>query len=289
MFRKNLRPAVTATVLVVTIVVFTYYLGRHPEALRQLGNLSLAKLAELLGLYGVFLITLVWIQRATLSLCDITLGRKESMLLVMYSSIVNFFGPLQSGPAFRAIYLKRKHGVKLKNYTVATLVYYAFFAGFSGLFLLTYFMGTWALGGIILAIGLTPLVLRCRQLIPARFQNLKLEHIGNLAMATLAQVSTVAVIFYVELGSFGQHISAVPALIYSGAANFALFVSLTPGAIGFRESFLLFSQHLHHISSDQIVTASLIDRGVYVLFLGILVVITASLHAKQYLGGTDKK
>ena len=288
MFRNKLRPVLATTVLIVTVVVFMYYLRHHPEALRQLGKIPLPILGLLLGLYGVFLVTLIWIQRATLLLCEVTLGRKESMLLVMYSSIINFFGPLQSGPAFRAAYLKRKHDVKLKKYAVATLFYYAFFAAFSGLFLLTYFIGLWALGGIVLAVSFVPFVLRHDHLLPSRFQLLKLEHVGTLAAATLAQVSTVAVIFYVELGSFGQHISTVPALIYTGAANFALFVSLTPGAIGFRESFLLFSQHLHHISSSQIVTASLIDRGVYVLFLGILILVTASLHTKQYLTHTKE-
>jgi uncharacterized membrane protein YbhN (UPF0104 family) len=283
MFRKSVRPVVAVSVLIITIAVFIYYTRHHPEALRQLRLLSLSKLGLLLALYGVFLAILIWIQRATLALCDLTLGPKESMLVVMYSSIINFFGPLQSGPAFRAAYLKKRHNISLRNYTLATLLYYGFFAAFSGMFLFTYFMGIWALVGSALVVALAPLLIKHTGLTPQRFRKLRLKHVGDLAVATLAQVSTVAVIFYVELGSFGQHISAVPALIYTGAANFALFVSVTPGAIGFRETFLLFSQNLHHISGNQIVVASLIDRGVYILFLAILIIFTTALHAKSYL------
>ncbi len=283
MSRKLLRSLLAASVLIVTTAAFAYYLSHHPEAIGQLRQLPPMTLVTLLLLYCLFLVALTWIQRATLALCDITLGRKESLLLVMYSSIINFFGPLQSGPAFRAAYLKRRHNVKLKNYTLATLLYYVFYAIFSGLFIMTYFVGLWGLLAIIAVIALTPLLLRNPRFMPARFHNLRLEHIGQLAAATLAQVSTLAVIFYVELSSVGRHIAAIPALIYTGAANFALFVSVTPGAIGFRESFLVFSQRLHHIVNDQIVSASLIDRGIYVVFLGLLALFVFGLHAQNYL------
>ncbi|HEX8182229.1 MAG TPA: lysylphosphatidylglycerol synthase transmembrane domain-containing protein [Candidatus Saccharimonadales bacterium] len=288
MVRKHLRSAVAVIVLLATCIAFTYYVRQNPEIIRQITKLSLADLGLLLALYGVFLGTLVWIQRETLELCEIKLGRKESMLLIMYSSIINFFGPLQSGPAFRAAYLKRRHNIKLKNYTIATLLYYAFYAAFSGLFILAYFVGLWVLAGICLIVVLAPLIVRRAHWLPVRFQRLKLQHVGSLAVATLAQVTMFAIIFYVELGSFGQQISAVPALIYTGAANFALFVSVTPGAIGFRESFVVFSQSLHHLPSSQVVTASLIDRGVYVLYLLILIVIATSMQAKKYLSNGPK-
>jgi len=70
-------------------------------------------------------------------------------------------------------------------------------------------------------------------------------------------------------------------VIYTGAANFALFVSITPGAIGFRESFLLFSQHLHHIDSSTIVAANLIDRSVYIVLLLLLAAGIFGTHAQR--------
>lgn len=277
--RRLVRNIVTVAVLLATVAAFAYYIQGHPETVGQLRRLPLATFLGLLALYVVFMATLAWIQRATLLLCDITLPGRESFLLTAYSSIINFFGPLQSGPAFRAAYLKRRHNVNLKKYTVATLAYYGLFASFSGLFILTYFFGLWALLGITVAVLAIPLILARPNLLPARFRNLQLRHIGQLASATLAQVVMMAVIFYVELNSLGNHVGKVATLIYTGAANFALFVSVTPGAIGFRETFVSFTQGLHYIASNQIVTASLIDRGTYIIFLAVLAAVVFGLHA----------
>jgi uncharacterized membrane protein YbhN (UPF0104 family) len=63
----------------------------------------------------------------------------------------------------------------------------------------------------------------------------------------------------------------------------ALFVSLTPGAIGIREAFLTFSQQLHHIDTSTIVAANIIDRAVYLVFLGVLFIFVFSLHARDKL------
>jgi uncharacterized membrane protein YbhN (UPF0104 family) len=85
--------------------------------------------------------------------------------------------------------------------------------------------------------------------------------------ATLLQLMIQAIIYYLELSYVVPNLSFGQVLAYTGAANFALFVSITPGAIGFRESFLLFSQKIHHIDSSSIVLATTIDRTIYVLVL----------------------
>jgi uncharacterized membrane protein YbhN (UPF0104 family) len=286
MYKRYIRPVVAGLIVVLTIAVFAYYIIHNPEIIRQLKHMPAGTFFVVLSLYLVFMLCLAWIQRATLELCNIRLGRKESTLLVMYSSIINFFGPLQSGPAFRAAYLKRKHNVKLKQYGVATLLYYGFYALFSGLFIATYFIGIWALLLIILAVACTPFALRnpvLLTLVPARFRSLKLEYVGQLAVATLAQVCTLAAIFYVELHSISEKVALVPSLIYTGAANFALFVSITPGAIGFREAFLTLTRHFHGISTDLIVAANLLDRSVYLIFMALLALVVFGLHTGNYL------
>jgi uncharacterized membrane protein YbhN (UPF0104 family) len=58
---------------------------------------------------------------------------------------------------------------------------------------------------------------------------------------------------------------------------------LTPGAIGFREAFLIFSQNLHHIPNDIIVAANILDRAVYIVFLCLLFLVVLALHANKTL------
>lgn len=284
MRRSIWKPLIAIIVLLATITAFIHFFATHPEARQQLSQLSPLVIAILLALYAGFLVSLVLILKATLSLCRTSLPTTETLLLTIYSSIINFFGPLQSGPGFRGLYLKKRYGTKLKNYTLATLMYYGFFALWSGLCLLSGLIGGYGVFGLSL-LGFVGLGILLWAPSPwrERLQQFPLRAIAGLALASLLQVVLVVVIYAVELKTVSPGVTTQQAIIYTGAANFALFVSLTPGAIGFRESFLLFSQQLHHIDSASIVSASLIDRGMYVLFLGLLGVLALSLHAKDRL------
>jgi len=203
------------------------------------------------------------------------------MLVTAYSSIINFFGPLQSGPAFRAIYLKKRHKVSLKRYALASLVYYFFYAFFSWICLLSGLVGWWALVlGIIGLIGLLAL----SNLPSKRIMEIKtLNKRGVIltASATALQVMILIAIFYIELKSVDPKITLHQAITYTGAANFALFVSITPGAIGFRESFVLATQQLHNIPNITVVAASLLDRAVYVSMLLLLAIGIFGSQAKK--------
>ena len=111
--------------------------------------------------------------------------------------------------------------------------------------------------------------------------NLSPANLSYLLLVTVLQAAFQIAIYAVELHSVNSHISLEQSMTYTGAANFALFVALTPGAIGIRESFLLFSRSLHHISSANIVSASIIDRAVFLVFLAILFVVTIIFHTKN--------
>lgn len=275
------RPIAVVIILAATIAAFTAYFIDHPEVREQLSNTPLWLLVALLLGYTVFIGCLALINSATLRLCRVQLSRGESTLLTIYSSIINFFGPLQSGPAFRAVYVKRKHGVKLRNYTSATLIYYLMYAIFSGMFLLSGILGWWLL--VLSILGVATLFLLTRSNLPQlqRFKQLKLGNWYFLAGATLLQVCIQAVIYYMELHWVAGGVSWSQVIVYTGAANFALFVAITPGAIGFRESFLLFSQNLHGIDSSAIIIANTIDRAVYVSLLLILSVGMFATHAQR--------
>ena len=91
----------------------------------------------------------------------------------------------------------------------------------------------------------------------------------------------IGIRYYFALRAAGTEVSLGQLVSYTGAANFALFVSITPDGIGIREAFLLFAQGIHHVSTQAIVTASLIDRATYVVFLGLLFIIALGIHARD--------
>ncbi len=281
--RITWRATAAILILLITIAAFSNYFATHPQVRHLLRDTSPALLLTLLALYVLFVGTMALINSATLRLCGTRLIGRESLLLTMYSSVINFFGPLQSGPAFRALYLKKLHGTNLKNYGSATLVYYGFYAFFSGLFLVSGILGWWliplSLVGLIVAVQ----AYRSQLSLAVRIRKLNLSAWYYLAVATFLQVSVQAVIYFVELRSIVPGIHLGQVIIYTGAANFALFVSLTPGAIGFRESFLVFSEKLHHVSNNAIVVANTIDRAVYVSLLLVLAIVIFTTHAHKKL------
>lgn len=288
MFRFPWRPIAVVSILLVTVGVFINFFVTHDAVRQQIRQTTPGVLVTLLALYLIFMLSLGLVFQATLKLCRTALPIREVTLVTMYSSIINFFGPLQSGPAFRGVYLKKKHKVSLKNYTAATLAYYGFYALFSGLFLLSGVLGWWFIAGLALSV-LIFIGLRYVKLpIIERFWQLDLRGLYAMAIATFIQILIITTLFFVELKTVDPQVSLGQTIVYTGAANFALFVSITPGAIGFRESFLVLSQQLHHISNSTIVAANLLDRTAYISMLLLLVVFIFGTHARNRLVAATK-
>jgi uncharacterized membrane protein YbhN (UPF0104 family) len=281
---RRFKTILAILILAATAAAFIYYFVHHPETFDKLGDIPTLNLVAIFLIYICFNGSIALILLATVKLCNVTIKTRDGVLLTMWSSIINFFGPLQSGPAFRALYLKKVHNISLKNYGLATLLYYGFYAAFSGLFLLSGVIA-WPLLLVLAFLGLIAgyFALRLPIKLMQRLRALPLNQIYSLALATLLQVVLITIIYVIELKSINSAITIHQAIIYAGAANFALFVSITPGAIGFREAFLIFSQNLHHISPSTIIAANVIDRAAYILLLGVLFIAAISIHAKDRL------
>jgi uncharacterized membrane protein YbhN (UPF0104 family) len=284
--KKKIKIALGFSILAVTVAVFARYMATHPELMRELRDTNPALIVLLIALYLVWFLALVVILRVSLRLYGKTMSRQENLLLNAYSTLVNFFGPGQSGPAFRGIYLKKRIGLRVKHYIFATLLYYGFYAVLSAFLLFVGSRPWWQT--TLLMIGAT-----AGSLVIIRWYGKKSQvkdepginpvNLSWLFAATAVQMVAQVAIYYAELRGVDSSISFAQALTYTGAANFALFAALTPGAIGIREAFLVFSQNLHHIGNSIIVAANVIDRAVYLLFLGLLFILVISLHAKDKL------
>ena len=282
--KRELKIVLGPVILIGTLAAFAYYLQGHPQVIDRLKSTSVGTVAKILLLYTGTLLTLVVLLYASLPLYKKSIGLRENFLLNAYSSLVNFFGPGQSGPGFRAAYLKIKHGILLKQYIFMTLIYYSFYTVFSGLLLFAAVLPWWQTGLLLFAIsafssGLIKLFVRRERSVvvdvpPAVF----LKAISLIAAATLVQVSLIAAVYSIELRSLDPGLGLSQIIAYTGVANFSLFVALTPGSIGIREAFLLFTQDLHGVSKDIIITANVLDRAIYILFLGTLFLVILAMH-----------
>lgn len=275
---NNLRKYVGFILIALTVSIFGIYLKNHPDTFKPLFEVPFATIPILLILYFFFLMTNYLITVITIKACGKSFPNFSSFLLTIYSTVVNFFGPLQSGPGFRAVYLKAKLGIRIKEYTLITLIYYACFAFISicMLFVPTF---PWLFIPITLVFaGL---------LVYGRKNILKGGMVGYLIkpifLITVLQLIVVSAIYFIGLKAVGADIDLKSLLAYTGSANLALFVSFTPGAIGIRESFIYFAQSIHGIPTQDIINASIIDRSIYVVFLLMLFVFSALVHVKDKL------
>ncbi|MGH7142160.1 MAG: lysylphosphatidylglycerol synthase domain-containing protein [Candidatus Saccharimonadales bacterium] len=289
---KTLRRVVSIVLLIAALSFGVYYLIKHRSLLTQLAHTPVWVIIVVLLLYVVMLGVLLVVLDANLRLCSTKIKNQENFLLNAYTLLINFFIPGQNGPVYRGYYLKRCYGLKVRNYIAITLLYYLIY-GIISLMLISLGSQPWwytlPLGILMIVAGivLARLYARRSKFHIAEF-NFGLKNIAYLVLAVILQAIIQIIIYAVELhGSSRAHIALHQVITYTGAADLALFVALTPGAIGIREAFLVFTEHLHHISSGHILVANVIDRSVYLVFLLIILVVTLSLHARQKL--SDKK
>lgn len=285
--KGRLKSILAVIILAITVAAFTYYLAGHPKTIDRLQSLPPGTLMLLLFLYAIWFLALILVTRISLSIYSKKMGRQENLLFNAYSSLINFFGPGQSGPIFRGAYLKKRHNLGIRQYVFATLLYYGFYAVISAMFMVIGSRPWWQTGLLMLVVAIGSFVIiRWYARKKAHITNepgLNITNVSLLFGVTALQMIIQVVIYAVELHSAGAHASLGQILAYTGVANFALFVSLTPGAIGFREGFLLFSEGLHHLQSAVIVAANIIDRAVYLVFLGLLFILVITMHAKDKL------
>jgi uncharacterized membrane protein YbhN (UPF0104 family) len=279
--KKQFKTILGFAVLGITIGIFTWYLHNHPEIINQLKHVHPGVLASLMALYAIWFGALAVVLQISIRMYQKHMKARENFLLSAYSSLINFFGPGQSGPGLRAVYLKKRHNVGIKQYIFATLLYYACYAIISALMMFVGSRPWWQTAILVLlAGGGSAFVLKWyAKKSKLHEQSAAMRFGGWMFIATAVQLLAQLAIYFIEVHAVNSHISFSQIVTYTGAANFALFAALTPGAIGIREAFLVFTHDLHHISNNVIVAANVIDRAAYIVFLGALFLVVFSLHA----------
>ena len=285
--KKNLRIIITIGLLLAAVVVFGFYISKHSYLIDRLKHISPLIIIWLVLLYSLWFLALSLIIKYSLAMCRKSIGSSENVLLNAYSVIVNFFLPGQGGPAVRGAYLYKKHKLKIRLYIFVTLVYYLIYGLVNSILAFSDTSLWWLLIPII--IGSIALGIIGGRKYLSRFKiqiseiEINFKVICYLFLATVFQVLIVLAINFVELHSVNSSISMRQMIVYTGVENLAIFVALTPGAIGIREAFLIFSRKLHHISVANIISASIIDRAIFLIVLAILLIFVIATHAKNKL------
>lgn len=275
-----------AVVALSTVCVFFLFAYRHPEVIENLKQTTAKTILTIVVMYAGSIFSIVLILSASLRLYGKYLPYSEYILLTAYSSFANFFGPGQSGPGVRAVYLKIKHGLNFKYFLFSTLTYLAWLAFLSGAMLFAARLPWWLTSIFILvAAGACVLLIwfaagqNKTEFVPEECKPRLIRMVLTTGIGAALQISFITAAYFVELCSVDSSVTLSQAISFTGAANFSLFVSITPGAIGIREILLFLFQDMHGVSVETIATASALDRAVYMVVLALLGLLILFTHA----------
>lgn len=286
------RKLIVIGVILLTFGIFGWYVATHPDVVHTILDLNPMILVLLTVAYSLTILANGIILHYSLAYVKRKTSLFDNLMLTGYSSIVNFFGPLQSGPGFRAVYLKKKYSIEIKRFLLATFIFYLFF-GIINLLIVTLAgvieKPTWRpailLTVIVAAVATYPLILvaRKKERIRTLMDSMRLKdrNFWFIGAGALGLTLSAGLVYLIELHEIAPGTNVWQTLIYTATANLSLFVSLTPGAIGFRETFLVLSQQLHGIPTEVIITASVVDRAFYVAFLLVMFVALLAINGHK--------
>ncbi len=296
---KHFRTATTALVLVIFILYFVLNIDKFKPLLNLNYYLLIAIAAAdllMIAANGVFI-------KVVMEPFEKYIPLAESIYVSTISSVGNFFAPAGSGFGFRAVYLKKKHGLSYSNF-IATLygnyliifLVNSFFAllalyllrnsGGRGYFVLVVLFSAMFVFSLLLSLVRLPLV--------QKETSGRNRHLNSITKALTNMVSgwnriitdkkllrrlilITAFNFLMSLAVAKLEINALhftvsfPALIlFSVLGSLSLFVNITPANLGVKEAIYLFSSSVIGLSAPQILSVALIDRGVLFTILFML-------------------
>jgi uncharacterized membrane protein YbhN (UPF0104 family) len=295
-------------------VTFGAYFIKNYHSFKSLIDVNVAFLFAI-AISFLFSITISGIfTKVVLELFDKYLSLFESFKVSLIATVGNFFAPAGAGFGFRAIYLKRNYNLPYSyyisilsgNYIIVFLVN-AFF-GLLAMFLLRdqYSSQYIALFFIFCAIFIITTLLtllkpsdKLLQFKPSKgylktiityLQNIvigwaKIIHNKKLLLKlitiTIMNFLLTMLIAKLEMSGLKFTISFPSLLLFSVLGSLSLFINLTPANLGVKEAVYIFSSNVIGLSTNQILSIALIDRGVLFVLLFILWIFKGRLNNIQ--------
>lgn len=306
------------------ILLFIYIYASNPDSVTAVKTVGIAAIgfAVLYQLVVLFIGDLL-----TKTLVD-RLGHKKLSLVDGYysafiSSFGNYFLPLTGGAFLRAVFLKRQHDFSYKKFVSISYGSYiiSFFIVFGtallallflfmkdGIFIPSLFLVV--LGIFIFSTSLMSKRYRIDSLIIMLASKFKFGDklakvtdeiragwldiintpglLRKMIWLTALNLLTRAIFYYVVFTVIGAHTNILFMLLFTSLISISLYVTITPGSLGIRESLLVFYSDSIHLTTDQVLAVNLVDRVSLVLAL-ILLLAVFEFVFKRRLGDFVRK
>lgn len=304
---------------VLIVSFFIYYYINNKSKFEILSNIPWAALILIAILNVITILLNSLFFKEIVKVYEVFMKHKESLFISILSALGNFIGPLQGGVGIRAYYLKKKFNLSYSNFSYTFLANYliAYLVICIQALIGIYLIGREGLGiskgvifffvllffGIIIALFLPHIYYFNER--KNRFMRSTFDHYNKLIsgwhkitknkavllrllILVILTTLTHTTIFWIEFSAINIEISLSQVMLYSSIVSISTLFAFTPGGIGIRETILILLQSSLGISTSEILSVSLIDRGVYFF---ILIILYLLFKAKGFniLKGISKK
>jgi len=309
------RKTISAVILLVCAIAFYFYIRDHLSEFGSISDISfqyviLIGCASFGGLVvnGLFL-------KVLLDEFGIRLGFSEYFSISVLTSFGNVFLPMKGGAGFKAVYLKSKYNYDYSYFIAGLAGNYLVCFNVTALTALAgmalYWWGTgyfnMPAAAVFIAIAVASFWVifyppRAFDWIPLRWAREQANQVlfgwntvrksgktvAHLFILAATNMCISSVMCWLEFAAFGMKdaqgapIGIAQSAVFSTIGSLAVFVWLTPAALGVKESLLMFCSDILGISPAQALTASLLDRTVNFLLLALLFSF-ASIYIKKHL------
>lgn len=299
---------------IIVVLIFVVYFLFNKSSFKPLLDIKPALLiGSFLCYVGIIICNGLFIKYIVGSF-NKQLDSYESVRVSLLSSIGNFFASSGAGLGFRAVYLKKKHDLSYSDY-MATM-----YGNYLLIFIINAVLGIASLVLIgsngspqFVGIGLffTGLLIASLILSFLRIPDMKINNkylsagvrmlrkmsngwrlvtrnrnlVVHLSLLVLIQIILTVLIAWFELSSLSISIGFGQLLLFSVLGSLSIFISLTPANIGVKEAVYVITATVIGLSTPQILSLALIDRGI--LFITLAVVWLAIGREKKFSEGQD--
>ena len=313
------KKIISNVVTVGFLVAFLWYGLTNKDMLQALGNVAVWSLLLVAAGKMIVFVSNGLFTKWTAELFTKKFSLAHGIYITILSAIGNFFGPLLGGASIRAVYLKKYHNLSYSKFTATLMGYYLILFISNALlailslvllpkthqtgFLIGFFV-VWLLFMVGISFVRLPKRHRFKKLEQYKLSRFVLKVlyeieegwqvlIKNRVLLTrllfLAFLSLGGTYFvsFIEFQALGIPLNVGALGLYTAIVATSLLLSLTPGAIGIRESLLVLVGTTLDISNHQIVQIAIIDRGVHFLLLGFLYIATRHSSLRKSLTEAD--
>lgn len=297
-----MRKFLSTAVFLVCLFFLYFYVKDNLSDFTKISEISLPYVLLIGFLSLTTLVTNGLFLKVLTSDFGIDLNFFEYVSVSIITSFGNIFLPMKGGAGFRAVYLKSHYDFDYSyflsslaaNYlisfnitSVAALACLAVFYFYSGAFsfpVVLVFVGvasltSWAIFSSPPALEWVPLH-RTREKVKQVVSGWHIIRKSHKTLSLLCLLSALnlflgATCTWLEFAAFrmtdpsGHGIGFLQATIFTAIGSLAFLISITPAALGIKESVLMFSSQFLGISPSQALAVSLLDRSVSVLVLCI--------------------